>query len=100
MDMVKDEHGPEVKGFADEVLNAWSPFFMDIMKKTLPARPAGGDEGYESGRDDHPEAWRGLIALKLHTYLIFILQNMNLQRIMRIMITKIFHPILSHWPLR
>ncbi|MBV36825.1 MAG: hypothetical protein CMP47_15455, partial [Rickettsiales bacterium] len=65
MDMVKDEHGPEVKGFADEVLNAWSPFFMDIMKKTLPARPAGGDEGYESGRDDHPEAWRGLIALKL-----------------------------------
>jgi len=38
---------------------------MDIMKKTLPARPAGGDEGYESGRDDHPEAWRGLIALKL-----------------------------------
>ncbi|KAK0119474.1 hypothetical protein ONS95_010922 [Cadophora gregata] len=65
MDMVKDEHGPEVKGFADEVLNAWSPFFMEIMKKTLPARPAGGDEGYESGRDDHPEAWRGLIALKL-----------------------------------
>ncbi|PVH68789.1 ARM repeat-containing protein [Cadophora sp. DSE1049] len=65
MDMVKDEHGLEVKGFADEVLNAWSPFFMDIMKKTLPARPTGGDEGYESGRDDHPETWRGLIALKL-----------------------------------
>ncbi|CZS96353.1 related to importin9 [Rhynchosporium agropyri] len=65
MDMVKDEHGPEVKGFADEVLNAWNPFFMDIMKKPLPARPAEGDEGYESGRDDHPEAWRGLIALKL-----------------------------------
>ncbi|KAG4429736.1 hypothetical protein IFR05_014787 [Cadophora sp. M221] len=65
MDMVKDEHGPEVKGFADEVLSAWSPFFMEIMKKTLPARPAGGDEGYESGRDDRPEAWRGLIALKL-----------------------------------
>lgn len=65
MDMVKDEHGPEVKGFADEVLNAWSPFFMDIMKKTLPARPTGGDEGYESGRDDRPEAWRGVIALKL-----------------------------------
>lgn len=65
MDMVKDEHGPEVKGFADEVLSAWSPFFMEVMKKTLPARPAGGDEGYESGRDDRPEAWRGLIALKL-----------------------------------
>ncbi len=65
MDMVKDEHGPEVKGFAEEALNAWSPFFMDVMKRALPARPSGGDEGYESGRDDQPEAWRGLIALKL-----------------------------------
>lgn len=65
MDMVKDEHGPEVKGFADEVLSAWSPFFTEIMKKTLPARPKSDDEGYESGRDDQPEAWRGIIALKL-----------------------------------
>ncbi|KAK6586774.1 hypothetical protein PZA11_000064 [Diplocarpon coronariae] len=52
MDMVKDEHGPEVKAFADEVIAAWSPFFMEVLKKQLPARPAGGDEG-------------GIIALKL-----------------------------------
>jgi hypothetical protein len=65
MDMVKDEHGPEVKGFADEALNGWSPFFMEAMKKSLPAKPRGEDEGYESGRDDKPEAWRGIIALKL-----------------------------------
>lgn len=65
MDMVKDEHGPEVKGFADEALTAWSPFFLEIMKETLPARLQGDDEGYESGRDDQPEAWRGIIALKL-----------------------------------
>ncbi|KAI9053125.1 hypothetical protein LZ554_003392 [Drepanopeziza brunnea f. sp. 'monogermtubi'] len=65
MDMVKDEHGPEVKGFADEALSAWLPFFMEIMKKPLPERPASGDEGYESGRTDQPESWRGLIALKL-----------------------------------
>lgn len=65
MDMVKDEHGPEVKGFADEALNAWSPFFMGILKRGLPARSKGGDEGYESGRDDKPDMWRGLIALKL-----------------------------------
>lgn len=64
MDMVKDEHGPEVKGFADEVLTAWSPFFMEIMKKSLPPRPKGEeDEGYESGRDHN--AWGGIIALKL-----------------------------------
>lgn len=65
MEMVKDEHGPEVKGFADEVLSAWSPFFMDVLKKALPARPKGDDEGYESSRDDAPEVWRGIIALKL-----------------------------------
>lgn len=65
MDMVKDEHGPEVKGFADEVLTAWSPFFMEVMKKSLPARPNGADEGYGSAGDDGAVAWRGVIALKL-----------------------------------
>ncbi len=65
MDMVKDEHGPEVKSFAEETLNAWSPFFMKIMKQSLPARPQSGDEGYESSRDDKPDMWRGIIALKL-----------------------------------
>ncbi len=65
MDIVKDEHGVEVKGFAEETLNVWSPFFMDIMRQTLPAKPKGGDEGYESGKDDQPDIWRGIIALKL-----------------------------------
>lgn len=65
MEMVKEEHGPEVKTFADEVLTAWSPFFMEVLKKPLPARLVGGDEGYESGRGDAPEVWRGIIALKI-----------------------------------
>jgi importin-9 len=64
MDMVKDEHGPEVKGFADEAIKAWTPFFMGILKKTLPLRPKD-DEGYESGVNDGPDTWRGTIALKL-----------------------------------
>jgi hypothetical protein len=65
MDMVKDEHGPEVKGFADEVLAGWSPFFMEVLKKSLPPRPKGADEGYESGSEEQPQIWRGVIALKL-----------------------------------
>ena len=56
MDMVKDEHGPEVKNFADEILTTWSPFFMDVLKKPLPARPSDGEA---------PEIYRGIIALKL-----------------------------------
>lgn len=71
MDMVKDEHGQEVKAFADEVLNAWSPFFLQIMKMPLPPRPASVDEGYESPSRE-PEAWRGVIALKLQVVKTFM----------------------------
>ncbi|TVY23470.1 Importin subunit beta-5 [Lachnellula hyalina] len=45
---LRDEHGNEVRGFADEAIKAWTPFFMSVLKKTLPARPKD-DEGYESG---------------------------------------------------
>ncbi|TVY53829.1 Importin subunit beta-5 [Lachnellula cervina] len=64
MDMVKDEHGTEVRGFADEAIKAWTPFFMGVLKKPLPTRPKD-DEGYESGVNDGPDTWRGIIALKL-----------------------------------
>ncbi|RDL30402.1 uncharacterized protein BP5553_10280 [Venustampulla echinocandica] len=64
MDMVKDEHGAEVKGFADEIIKAWSPFFMDVMKQPLPAKPTGEDGAFESEREV-AETWRGVIALKL-----------------------------------
>jgi hypothetical protein len=62
MDMVKDEHGPEVKTFADEILSTWLPYFMGILKQSLPARPKGADETHGV---DTPESWRGLVALKL-----------------------------------
>ena len=65
MDMVKEEHGQDVRSFADEALKAWSPFFLDAMKLGLPARPKTDDEGYESERGDRPDVWRGIIALKL-----------------------------------
>ncbi|EHL00212.1 putative Importin subunit beta-5 [Glarea lozoyensis 74030] len=65
MDMVKDEHGQEVTGFADEVIKAWSPFFMETMQKRLPAKPKSEDEGYESSTADRANTWKGLITLKL-----------------------------------
>ena len=65
MEMVKDEHGQEVKGFADEILTTWSPFFMEILKVVLPPRPKGADEGYESAQGEAPETWKGIIALKV-----------------------------------
>ncbi|KAG9247708.1 armadillo-type protein [Calycina marina] len=56
MDMVKDEHGAEVKNFADEILSSWSPFFMVVLKKQLSPTPADGEEMVEG--------YKGLIALK------------------------------------
>lgn len=57
MDIVKDEHGNEVKGFADEIITAWSPFFLETMKRSLPAAT--------NVNAQQPDEWRGIIALKL-----------------------------------
>lgn len=56
MDIVKDEHGQEVKGFAEETLKAWLPFFLDAMKEPLPAQPKGGEQ---------PDIYQGLVAVKV-----------------------------------
>ncbi|ATZ56066.1 Bckap114 [Botrytis cinerea B05.10] len=60
MEMVKDEHGLEVKAFAEEVLKNWTPFLVAIMKQPLPPSPK---ESEEDGPVD--QQWRGIIALKL-----------------------------------
>lgn len=57
MDIVKDEHGEEIRGFADEIIKGWSPFFLDTMKKPLPMVAAVNAQ--------QPDEWRGIIALKL-----------------------------------
>lgn len=36
MDMVKDDHPKEVKGFADEALKGWLPFFSQVLSVQLP----------------------------------------------------------------
>ncbi|KAI0132653.1 importin-beta domain-containing protein [Xylariales sp. AK1849] len=57
MDQVKEDHPKEVKGFADEALKGWFPFFLQIMKSRLPDR--------DSQDANQPESWNGIIALKL-----------------------------------
>ncbi|KAI9646823.1 hypothetical protein NHQ30_004822 [Ciborinia camelliae] len=60
MDMVKEEHGTEVRAFAEEVLESWTPFFLAVMKQPLPTPPKDGEE---DGPVD--QQWRGVISLKL-----------------------------------
>ncbi|KAL8352437.1 hypothetical protein RB601_002649 [Gaeumannomyces tritici] len=58
LDMVKDDHPKEVKGFAEEALSGWLPFFQQVLKSPLPESaptPAGAQ----------PDAWNGPVALKL-----------------------------------
>jgi hypothetical protein len=51
-----------VKGFLDEALKDWMPFFVEAIKTVLPEPPAEADETKDEGL---PSQWRGLIALKL-----------------------------------
>lgn len=60
--MVKESHRVAVKAFADEALNAWLPFFNDVLKQPLPPVPREEEETKDGGSE---EEWRGLIALKL-----------------------------------
>lgn len=60
MDMVKEEHLREVKGFAQEALQGWLPFFHTIMKTQLPL-----NEPVTSGDGQQSQSWNGLVALKL-----------------------------------
>ncbi|KAI9794406.1 MAG: hypothetical protein M1816_005475 [Peltula sp. TS41687] len=62
LEMVKESHRVAVKSFADEALNAWAPFFNDVLKQPLPASPPEEEETKDGGSE---EEWRGLIALKL-----------------------------------
>ncbi|KAI6376198.1 hypothetical protein MCOR25_002833 [Pyricularia grisea] len=57
LDMVKDDHPKEVKGFVEEALGGWLPFFQQVLKAPLP-------EGV-SANGQQPDVWRGPVALKL-----------------------------------
>ncbi len=70
LQMVMEDHKIAVKAFADEALNAWSPFFIKIMKVPLPPTPKEDDEAQEKGV---AEEWRGLIALKLQVVKVRLL---------------------------
>ncbi|KAI9158233.1 Importin subunit beta-5 [Paramyrothecium foliicola] len=57
MNMIKETHAKEVKGFADELLKDWNPFFITILKSRLPE--ADLTAGVQ------PDSWHSIIALKL-----------------------------------
>lgn len=62
LEMVMEDHKAAIKGFADEVLQEWNPFFIDVMKTILPNPPSEQEENEDT---PNAETYRGLVALKL-----------------------------------
>ena len=62
LEMVMEDHKAAVKSFVDEALGAWKPFFLEVIKSTLPDAPT---EQEEDQRSEKAEMYRGLVALKL-----------------------------------
>ena len=62
LEMVMEDHKAAVKGFLNEALNGWMPFFVETIRFSLPEPPIEADENKDEGL---PSQWRGQIALKL-----------------------------------
>ncbi|KAF2691185.1 ARM repeat-containing protein [Lentithecium fluviatile CBS 122367] len=62
LEMVLEDHKAAVKGFADEVLQQWNPFFINVMKTRLPEPPSEQEENEDA---PNAETYRGLVSLKL-----------------------------------
>lgn len=62
LEMVMEDHKVAVKGFLDDSLQSWMPFFIGTIKSSLPNAPRKEDETKGNGAVSQ---WRGSIALKL-----------------------------------
>lgn len=62
LEVVLEEHKAEVKGFAEEALASWIPFFITTLKAPLPPAPASDEENKDTGAS---ELFRGSVAFKL-----------------------------------
>jgi hypothetical protein len=60
--MVLEQHKAAIKQFVDEVLSAWSPYFVETLKAPLP-QPPSPDEANKVG--EIPSQWRGIVGLKI-----------------------------------
>lgn len=69
LEMVMEDHRAAVKGFAEETLNSWSPFFLSILKAPFPPPPSDEEEG---GETETAEQYRGMVALKFQVVKVLL----------------------------
>lgn len=63
LEMVLEDHKSAVKGFAEQTLTGWMPFFISTIGAPLPPAPPEDDEGQKD--EAVGEHYRGMVALKL-----------------------------------
>ena len=61
MELVYQTNKASVTQFMKELSEAWSPFFIEVLKMPLPHMPSEEEENEKGLADSH---WRGVIALK------------------------------------
>ncbi|KAF3000255.1 hypothetical protein E8E13_007925 [Curvularia kusanoi] len=62
LEMILEDHKASVKGFADEVLKQWLPFFISVLNTKLSEPPSEQEEMDET---PNAETYKGQISLKL-----------------------------------
>ena len=72
LEMVMEDHKAAVKGFAEEVLQQWNPFLLNVMKTRLPEPPSEQEENEDA---PNAETYRGLVSLKLQVVKVRRLQR-------------------------
>lgn len=69
LEQVMVEHKAAVKGFAEEALAGWIPFFVTTLKSPLPPAPSDADEGQNNAAS---ELYRGSVAFKLQVVKVLV----------------------------
>jgi len=62
LEMIMEDHKAAVKGFAEETIQGWSPFFLASLKTPLPLPPSDEEE---MAHTEASEYHRGMVAMKL-----------------------------------
>ncbi|KAL6706455.1 hypothetical protein ACN47E_005394 [Coniothyrium glycines] len=62
LEMVMEDHKASVKGFADEALKDWIPFFVNVLNSRLPDPPSFQEEEHDA---PNAEIYKGHVAFKL-----------------------------------
>jgi importin-9 len=66
---LKDKDEANIRVFAKGVCDSWTPFFLSVVKESMPTFPSADDEEHSSS--EIATAWRGVVALKIQVALVW-----------------------------